>query len=309
MSLQTTKERIQNEIFSKTSKNTITPTIVGSILNEISDLTIPIDSGSAFPAPYLDELIPDSYLPNNRGDFVLRGSFFTEESTVSAVGQTVHYVTFVSDNELRANITTGIAEGNFDVIVNNGVETVSKGAMLVSYGNVTKPNSTSWAGSDASLGFSNEGEVNISAYNDLVTGTWSKVLDFAKTWRIQFGLQKSPLGDPMGFDGSSSEYHFNIINEIDKAIHTSFSVYKNSGQVKTYSNIPTFFQVYPHQPFSFWSDNKPPFIYEFRCENGVLYIYVNASLKYTSNALTQNMLFQINLKLYDIINIKYIEIQ
>ena len=96
------------------------------------------------PAPYLEELIPDSYLPNTTGNFILRGSFFTPNMGVIVEGQTINNKTFISDNEFRVNITTGSAEGSFDVTLNNGISQTFPDVLLVVLGTVFKPVQSDW---------------------------------------------------------------------------------------------------------------------------------------------------------------------
>ena len=68
-------------------------------------------TGLGVEKPYLSELIPDSYLPDSTGNFILKGSFFTPSMLVEITGVTINYSTFVSDNEFRVNVTIGSEEG------------------------------------------------------------------------------------------------------------------------------------------------------------------------------------------------------
>lgn len=76
------------------------------------------------PAPFLNIVIPDSTLPNTTGNFKLKGAFFTPTMTVVFEGQIVNYFTFISDNEIDVNVTTGATEGNFDITLNNGLSAI-----------------------------------------------------------------------------------------------------------------------------------------------------------------------------------------
>lgn len=98
------------------------------------------------PPPYLEELIPDSHLPDATGNFILKGSFFIPQMCDAAnlnntngilfEGQTINYATFISSNEIHVNLTTGSAEGNFDISLNNGVLSVFEDVLLIVLGTV-----------------------------------------------------------------------------------------------------------------------------------------------------------------------------
>ncbi len=96
------------------------------------------------PAPYLEDLIPDSNLPSTTGNFTLRGSFFTPDMTIVVEGQTLNYWTFVSDNEVIINLTTGATEGTFDITLNNGLEAIFADVLLIVLGTVFTPVDANW---------------------------------------------------------------------------------------------------------------------------------------------------------------------
>ncbi len=101
-------------------------------------------SMATMPAPYMEVLIPDSTLPSVTTDFTIKGSFFTPTMTVSIVGQTVNYVTFISDNEVRVNVTTGAAQGSFAVTLNNGLSVTYAAALVIVLGTVYSPVDANW---------------------------------------------------------------------------------------------------------------------------------------------------------------------
>ncbi|MBP4140126.1 hypothetical protein, partial [Flavobacterium geliluteum] len=144
------------------------------------------------PAPYLNELIPDSYLPSTTGNFILKGAFFTPSMTVSITGQTVNYVTFISDNEVRANVTTGAAEGNFDVILNNGLSATFSGRMLIVLGTVYKPLTGDWT-SKSNIDVAEGDYAKILTAGTVASALWTKEIDYTKNWIVSFKYTRSPF--------------------------------------------------------------------------------------------------------------------
>jgi len=86
---------------------------VNKILSTDASGNLKMYSTAIAPAPFLNEVIPDSYLPSTTGMFKLKGSFFTENMTVTTTGGMVNYITFNNDNDVDVNITTGATEGSF----------------------------------------------------------------------------------------------------------------------------------------------------------------------------------------------------
>ena len=148
------------------------------------------------PAPYLDELIPDSYLPNNTGNFILKGSFFTPNMTVVLQGQTINYKTFISDNEVRVNVTTGSAEGYFDVILDNGISATFSKALLIVLGTVYQPINSDWK-DKLNVDVSKLGELAVTLYSTNCYATLDNTripIKANKNFRLQCNYSPSPLG-------------------------------------------------------------------------------------------------------------------
>lgn len=152
------------------------------------------------PAPYLEELIPDSYLPSTTGNFILKGSFFTPNMGITIEGQTINYKTFISDNEFRVNVTTGSAEGTFDVTLNNGISQTFPDVLLIVLGTVFTPMESDWQAKsniDVSVGdFPKVTAPDVSA-----TAYWLPPVDYSKNWRISFKYVHTPLNP---FSGGNS---------------------------------------------------------------------------------------------------------
>ena len=157
-----------------------------------------LPTSSIYPAPFLNEVIADSYLPNNTGNFILKGSFFTPTMSVVIQGQTVNYLTFKSDNEVHANVTTGNAEGRFDVILNNGLSKTFPNALFIVLGTVFTPTEEEWINENTNIDLSVAGETSLRTFGLSGTAEWNKHLDYTKKIRFYFYPVKSPLGAETG---------------------------------------------------------------------------------------------------------------
>jgi hypothetical protein len=114
------------------------------------------------PAPYMEVLIPDSSLPSITTNFTIKGAFFTPTMTVSIVGQTINYITFVSDNLIKVNVTTGATVGSYAVTLNNGLSATFPNALLLVIGTIYTPISTSWENITGTLDVTDPGTFKIT---------------------------------------------------------------------------------------------------------------------------------------------------
>jgi hypothetical protein len=117
------------------------------------------------PAPFLEQIMPSSYLPSTTGDLILKGSFFTPTMTVAIQGQTVNYITFVSDNEVKVNITTGATEGSFNITLDNGLSRTFSNALLIVLGTIHKPIQSDFTVVTGNPNTSIEGEFRLNLFN------------------------------------------------------------------------------------------------------------------------------------------------
>ena len=96
---------------------------------------IPIDNGggnnagNGYPAPYFTHANSPKILTGQSKVITLDGSFFTPDTTVDVEQGAVTDVEFVSDNELKVTITAGSSAGNYDLILNNGTQTIVEDAV------------------------------------------------------------------------------------------------------------------------------------------------------------------------------------
>lgn len=245
------------------------------------------------PAPYLYELIPDSYLPSNTGNFILKGSFFTPDMTIVLQGQTINYKTFISDNEVRVNVTTGSAEGYFDVILDNGISATFSKALFIVLGTVFKPNVTTWTNKTINADTSEEGSLNVGVYGSQDSAVWNQVFDITKNFRFSFNAFLTPFSSVKR--NSSAWVILKDLSGNEKykiEVHDIYFYFYENGSTSSWAQ---------------WSSYGANI--ELRWVSGVLYFYVNGALRYTSTLVfTENIKLTAIVKYYDLKNIRYVEL-
>ena len=156
------------------------------------------------PAPYMEVLIPESTLPSTTTNFTIKGAFFTPTMTVSIAGQTVNYLTFVSDNLIKVNVTTGAAEGMFAVTLNNGLSSTYSNALLIVVGTVYTPTSSEWTNLISTPDVSTEGRISNLNSSTIQGADW-KTIPAGQNFRIMMTAQRSGFTsayDPITFQGN-----------------------------------------------------------------------------------------------------------
>lgn len=263
------------------------------------------------PAPYLDELIPDSYLPSTTGNFILKGSFFTPNMIVTIPGQTINYTNFISDNEFHVNVTTGSAEGYFDVTLNNGISKTFSKVLLLVLGTVYSPVASEWTVT-GNVDVSVDKDVSSTVYKSQGTAIWSKTIDYTKNFRIEWNFRRSPLGM---LQENPIIYNYFSIVKVSNGVHSiMLKPYSDTRNRTGYS----FNNVATNNDYFYYHDNPYSTEYELiymetitmsiRWVKGVLYVYMNNVLYSTlTDVLTENHKIKIGVWSSDYANIKYIE--
>lgn len=77
-----------------------------------------------FPAPFISGIKPLKLSSEKPADVTIYGSYFTPDTIVTIAGSTINSTTFISDNEIKINVTVGNNQGLFDLIVDNGQQTI-----------------------------------------------------------------------------------------------------------------------------------------------------------------------------------------
>jgi hypothetical protein len=267
------------------------------------------------PAPFLDELIPDSYLPSTTGNFILKGAFFTPTMTVVVQGQTVNYLTFISDNEIRVNVTTGLTEGNFDVTLNNGLSVTFPGRMLIVLGNVYNFSPSDFPSLTTAISSVDSNLIvsNVSIINQAIS---SKAFDVTKNWRFSFYAGVSPYFGNLvngqipnsGVDAVMNLCFLDVTNNALQMRHVFGGNSTSYLQAGTYVASNTFF--FTTTPlFEFWNSHVI-IEYRYNVSTRVLSGYLNGVNQTSFTLLVpfpNNLKIQFRTKMLDIFNIKYVE--
>ena len=250
-------------------------------------VTIPVA-----PPPYLEELIPDSYLPATTGNIILKGSFFTPNMTISLEGQTVNYKTFISDNEYHLNVTTGNTEGNFDVTLNNGISQTFPDALLIVLGTVFTPVESDWQSkSNIDVTVGDYPKVTAPQINALAY--WLPPVNYTKNWRISFKYVQSSF-DP--FSGGNSYLRIKSATNTLLSLRMINNLYVytgNSNELRAIRSIDLNKTIEIRKVGSLISLYK---------DNGELILIVS-----DFETMSENMRISLDLSSMDISNIKYIE--
>ena len=72
-----------------------------------------------FPRPVILSITPKLLHGNETDDIVIKGAYFTDDTTVIFENQTVNSINYVDDNTIIANITSNATSGLYDVTVDN----------------------------------------------------------------------------------------------------------------------------------------------------------------------------------------------
>lgn len=270
-------------------------------LSEITSLSMPV-----LPPPYLEELIPDSYMPSTTGNFIIRGSFFTPTTTVVIEDQTLNYLTFVSDNEMLANVTTCATEGLYGITINNGTSVDFNHVLLIVLGEVFQPAEADWINTSV-IDVTDTGSAKLVTYASVGNAEWIKEFDYTRDWILRFNLADSPLGPyPTGIYLQTDL----MLKTIDN-VTTLFRYQTYRHPVGLYHHTYTVANDWGYAGGNYGSNLSDSLInnFELRYISGVMYAYVGGVLRRTfTDVLSQNLKLIVRPTYYDFINIKYIEI-
>lgn len=269
---------------------------------------------ATFPAPFLSESTPDTILPSTTTNFTLKGAFFTPTMTVSIAGQTVNYITFVSDNLIKVNITTSATEGSYTMTLNNGLSATYPNALLIVLGTVYKPSTAEWEAHTGSISTIDD-SVKINIYETTGSVRWIKQFDYTRNFRIRFMYKKSPFGYTA--NNEIDLHQISLKRVSDNTPLVSISLRRESGapvvSIRSYTASGGWIWPSPGYAESASTSENAMNItclknFEFRYVSGIMYLYVDGVVKITfSQTFSENMKLGISLKSYDVVGIKYIE--
>lgn len=253
---------------------------------------------TTFPAPYMEVLIPDSTLPNITTNFTIKGAFFTPNMTVSIVGQTINYVTFINDNLIKVNVTTGTMEGLFDITLNNGISVTFKNALSIVLGTSYYPVTSDWEILSAPVKIDNN-EVSTITFNS--EGVAKLLYELKKTdnFSLRFRIRPTPTGN-----SSQYKYCMYLYDAVTLEEKYSFNISHGGSQFQIIT--PSYSNFYLGEDKAFWSNH----IFELRYIGGLMYMYINGTLfkTFASSTLTNNLYLTLRVGQIDFFEIKYIKL-
>jgi hypothetical protein len=270
---------------------------------------------STLPNPSLEELIPDTYLPSTTGNFILKGSYFTEDMTIVIEGHTYNYIEFVNSGFVRINMITNAIDGFYDVTLNNGGDDVVFDDVLqIANGTVYEPSSLDWENITGGLNVTEGSTPKIPVFNSTATGRWKQEFDFTKDFTIQFKVKRSPLGSFL----SGEQFFLNLSNVSDGSNNFRLTIRKDASSTTLTNRVESDSDVISYVSFSglYQGIDIPSSfdlmalaLFEFKHIDGIMYLYMNGVLYTTfTHTLTENLKLNVDLKTFDVSEIKYIDL-
>lgn len=275
----------------------------------------------ATSAPFLEELVPETYLPSTTGNFELYGSYFTysmveninSANGILIEGHTINYATFISSNRIDVNLTTSATEGMYDVTLNNGVSATFNDVLQVVNGTVYQPTINDWTNIVNNLDVTTEGAAKITTYNSTSSGEWLQEFDYTKDWSVQVRLARSPLGDVTASAYSSRQFRLLKTSDDYEVFSFNYGVESSFARVRFVENGDPYtggylYQVSSEPTYDENFDILAQQVLEMRYTSGVMKFYVDGVLQYTSAvSVTENLKLQVVISKVDV-DIKYIDL-
>ena len=100
-------------------------------LNPLTNRQEYIEIILGYPSPYFAQVNPATLLTGMASNLTITGSYFTPSMAVAIGGVTVNNIQFISSNEIAVDVTAGNTVGQFDLILNNGNQTVISNAIEI----------------------------------------------------------------------------------------------------------------------------------------------------------------------------------
>lgn len=101
------------------------------LIQDVTNAVIEQVSGSSFPAPFIADIEPFKFDRNQTKEIILEGAHFTLNMGISSPGLTIDSRTFIDDNKIQIKATAVNTVGTYDLILNNGTQTIISDAISV----------------------------------------------------------------------------------------------------------------------------------------------------------------------------------
>jgi len=256
---------------------------------------------STYPAPYLTEIPNNNYLPNTTGNIVLKGSFFTPNMTVLIQGQTVNYITFISDNEIYVNITIGSEEGLFGVTLNNGLSVTFADALLIVLGTVYIPTISDWTNVANPISFET-GEVLTQTGYSQGSALLNFTLDKTKNYSLYYKMEISPLIIPSSIGRGTYQNAVFLRDQVTGDVYSFFIWWFDIDSVNLMCRKNN------AEITAFGGGSFSNFNLRFHFNNGKMYLYMSGILLYSfgDNEFQNSLEATFSVGLFDYKKIKYV---
>lgn len=195
---------------------------------------------SGFPKPFFSEINPFFMALSTSATVTITGSFFTPETTFSIGGCTVNSKVFKSSNEVELNITSGATEGDYNITINNGQQTVISNAFTLTQGQVFIPDAVDWANA-SNISLSDNGEVLQSSYGVTGKADWTaKTFEVLKDWELKVKFNYDPNNPyPGGNNFNAFNSHLRKVSDGSVVISFYYYVASNNSSGGFYTKTST----------------------------------------------------------------------
>lgn len=150
-------------------------------------------------APTINSVTPSSALPSTTLQVTILGDFFNPNTTFDFVGQNVDLIEFISTREMRITITTSSLDlVESDIIADNGMQSTFKNEFISSVGTVMIPLANDFTNVSGDITIT-DGNIRSASSTAVGKARWSKLVDSANSWTLQFTLKDS------GFNAANSD--------------------------------------------------------------------------------------------------------
>jgi hypothetical protein len=261
--------------------------------------------------------VPAGLLPNTTAELRLNGSFFTPQSVVNILGQTINNIEFDGNTgALILSLTTGLVEGDFDIEISNGTNVVFENKLSVVLGTVTP--------------FTNSSFSNVSNTFDLINGNLRKnditvnssarsVMEFPfdKNWDFSVNQKISPLFGELlhttqSHGNNNAFYRFKRVSDNSNwmffydILEGASGKFYYDGVTGKRSSIIT-----QNPETEYWNANDPIKV-RYNKDNNTIQIIYKGTIKKTlvlPSPLLENVYLEVASEIMDVKDIKYIELE
>jgi hypothetical protein len=258
-------------------------------------------SMAGYPAPYLEELSPSTFLPGSFGTFIIHGSFFTPETIVTVEGHAVTSSLYIDDNTIRITMTTAAAGGFYNLSINNGTSITFSNRLYVVDGTIFDMVAPSYENITGDVDLLDNGDLLLTHSGSNGNATIIRELDITKDFEFLWSWDVSP------YQNISSNYHMiQFVDSVTNAVIFSLGQYGIGNKRITWPGGASAYSGWPWLTYGKGNQER------IRYSNGVIGLYANEQFYRTIPQLTAQIVNPLKVKIHcktlDTFNVKYIEL-